>query len=251
MNKNYYEILGVAKDASEKDIKKAYRTLSKQHHPDHGGDEEKFKEINEAYSVLSSPEKREQYDNPFVNPFENMFRGFNFRASPFGQRPDPNAPKRGRHIQIEYEAPIHMFVLGGQFKVSFSFDDVCENCLGRGAKEFEKCVVCNGTGMITQVRQGRGVHVQSSGPCQACRGRGGVPKEKCAVCDGRGTLKVDKEITLPIPPGVRDGQPVGAAGEGGRGLNGGPPGDLIVRLKMKYPNPEELTDEQKELLEEI
>ena len=253
MNKDFYKILGVDRDASQKVIKQAYRDLSKKHHPDHGGDEEKFKEINEAYSVLSNHEKRAAYDNP--DPFGGMFGGFgfsgfrpDFRARP---RRDPNAPMRGRHIQMEHEAPIHLFIMGGELKVSFNFNDVCRKCGGKGAQEFDTCTVCNGTGTTTQVKHGRGIHVQSTGPCQACGGKGGQPKEKCPTCEGRGNINVDKEVRLEVPVGLRDGQAIGAAGEGGSGINGGPPGDLIVKMRMKYPNPEELTDEQKELLEEI
>ena len=253
MNKDYYKTLGVERDASAGDIKKAYRNLSKKHHPDHGGDEEKFKEINEAYSILSNPERREQYDNP--DPFAGMFDGFGFPGfrPGFGQSPrrDPNAPKRGRHIQMEHEAPLHLFIIGGELRVSFNFNDVCKECGGKGAQEFNKCTVCNGTGVMTQVRQGRGIHVKSTGPCQACGGRGGTPKEPCPACKGRGDIHVEREVVLPVPPGLRDGQPIGAAGQGGSGINGGPPGDLIVKMRMKYPKPDELTDEQKELLEEI
>jgi molecular chaperone DnaJ len=254
LSKDYYNILGVEREASTEDIKKAYRKLSKEHHPDHGGDEEKFKELSEAYSVLSNPEKRNQYDNPneFANfPFGDIFGGFGVNRNRRQYRPDPNAPRRGRHIQIEHEAPLHLFIMGGELKVSFNFNDVCKECGGKGAQEFDKCTVCDGTGVMTQVRQGRGVHVQSTGPCQACGGRGGTPKEKCTACEGRGSVNAEREVVLPIPPGIRDGQPVGAAGQGGSGINGGPPGDLIVKMRMKYPDLEELTDEQKELLETL
>ena len=255
MSKNYYEILGIGKNASAEEIKKAFRELSKQHHPDKGGDEEKFKEINEAYSVLSDPDKRADYDNPMRNmgnPFEDMFSRFGgFGPRNMHRRPDPNAPKRGRHIQMEYEAPLHIFILGGKVKVSFSFNDVCKACNGKGAEEFDKCTHCNGVGSITEVQSGRGMHIQNTRPCPTCLGRGGTPKEACGECSGSGRTKVDREVVLPIPRGFRDGQPAGAAGQGGSGINGGPPGDLIVKLNMRYPNPDELTDEQKKVLEEI
>lgn len=249
MTKDYYKILGVDWDSDQETIKKAFRTLSKEHHPDHGGDENKFKEINEAHSVLSDPEKREDYDNPM----RQMGGGFPF-GDIFGMRrarPNPNAPRRGRHIQIQHDAPLHLFIFGGDLKVSFSFNDVCKECKGKGAVEFDKCSNCNGTGTATIVRKGPGVHIQSSGPCPACRGRGGTPKENCTECAGSGNVKVDREVVLPIPPGFRDGQPVGAAGRGGSGLNGGPPGDLIVKLNMVLPNPNNLTEEQIKILEEL
>lgn len=249
MTTNHYNTLGVDRKADKEEIKKAYRELSKVHHPDHGGDEEKFKEISEAYSVLSNHKKRAEYDNP--NPFGNMFEGFGFPgARPFRRR-DPNAPRQGRHIKLEHAAPIHMFVLGGDLKVSFSFGDDCKECDGKGATDFDECELCNGTGMITRVQTGPGMHIQSSAPCPDCHGQGRAPKNKCEACSGNGTVKIDREEVLPIPPGFRDGQVAGAAGRGGRGVNGGPPGDLMVKLWMKYPKAEELTDEQKEILEEI
>ena len=256
MNKDYYKILGVDKGANKEDIKKAYRELSKQHHPDRGGDEEKFKEINEAHSVLSDPEKRAEYDNPMRQmgdfPFGNIFGGQGGFRPPF-RKLNPNAPRRGRPVDLEHDASMHMFILGGDLKVSFGFKDACEECNGAGATEFDECNLCGGTGRgrVISVRSGLGVHVQSSGPCMACNGRGRKPKNKCETCAGTGAVKIDKKITLPIPPGFRDGQLIGAAGQGGRGINGGPPGDLLVRLHMKYPDPDELTDEQKKILEEL
>lgn len=249
MTKDYYKILGVDWDSSQETIKKAFRTLSKEHHPDHGGDEDKFKEINEAHSVLSDPEKRNDYDNPMRQmgsgfPFDDIF---GMRRS----RPNPNAPRRGKHIQIQHDAPLHLFIFGGDLKVSFSFNDVCKECGGKGAVEFDKCPNCRGTGTVTTVRKGPGVQIQSSVPCPACRGRGGTPKENCTECAGSGNVKVDREVVLPIPPGFRDGQPVGAAGQGGSGLNGGPPGDLIVKLNMVLPNPANITEEQRKVLEEL
>lgn len=250
MNKNYYEILGVEADASAEDIKKAYRTLSKKHHPDHGGDEEKFKEINEAYSTLSNPEKRKDYDNP--NPFsgfENIFRGF---GGPFKHHaPNPNAPRRGRHIQMEHAAPLHIFIFGGKFTVSYSFKDVCPECSGKGGKSLTRCTVCSGSGHITEAHQQRGVFIQNTRLCPTCNGKGAMPADICEECNGTGSTETNKEINLEVPAGLRDGQPIGAAGEGGRGVNGGPPGDLIVKMTMKYPKPEELTEEQKKILEEI
>lgn len=249
MTKDYYKILGVDWDSSQETIKKAFRTLSKEHHPDHGGDEDKFKEINEAHSVLSDPEKRKDYDNPMRQmgsgfPFDDIF---GMRRS----RPNPNAHRRGKHIQMQHDAPLHLFIFGGDLKVSFSFNDVCKECEGKGAVEFDKCPNCDGSGTATTVRKGPGVRIQSSGPCPACRGRGGIPKENCAGCGGSGNVKVDREVVLPIPSGFSDGQPVGAAGRGGGGLNGGPPGDLIVKLNMVLPNPDNLTDEQRKVLEEL
>jgi molecular chaperone DnaJ len=248
--KDYYKILGVDKGASTEEIRKAFRSLSKKHHPDHGGDEDKFKEINEAHLVLSDPQKREDYDNPMRHVSGNGF--------PFGDifgmrrsRPDPNAPRRGRHIQLEYDAPLHIFILGGDVKVSLTFDDVCVECGGKGAPETDSCNNCGGSGMVTSTQSGQGVHIQSSGPCPACHGKGQIPKGKCDICHGLGSVKAEKEVILPIKSGTRDGQVVGAAGEGVHGVNGGPPGDLIVKLRMTLPKSSDLTDEQKEVLKEL
>lgn len=249
MTKDYYKILGVDWDSDQETIKKAFRTLSKEHHPDHGGDEDKFKEINEAHSVLSDPEKRGDYDNPM----RQMGGGFPF-GDIFGMRrsrPNPNAPRRGRHIQLEYDTPLRIFILGGDVKVSLAFNDVCPECNGKGAPETEPCNNCDGSGMITSVQSGGGVHIHSSGPCPACYGKGETPKGVCDTCEGTRLAKIEKEIILPIAPGTRDGQVVGAAGEGGRGINGGPPGDVIVKLRMLYPKAKDLTDEQRKILEEL
>ena len=249
MTKDYYKTLGVGRDSDQETIKKAFRTLSKEHHPDRGGDENKFKEINEANSVLSDPEKREDYDNPM----RQMGSGFPF-GDIFGMRrarPNPNAPRRGRHIQMQHDAPLHLFIFGGDLKVSFSFNDVCQDCNGKGAPETESCSNCGGSGMITSVQTGQGVHIHSSGPCMVCHGSGEIPKGECDACKGLCSVKVEKEVILPIVTGIRDGQVVGAAGGGGRGVNGGPPGDLIVKLNMMLPNVDDLTDEQIKILEEL
>ena len=249
LNRNYYEILGVDKGASQEDIKKAYRTLSKEHHPDHGGDEEKFKEINEAYSTLSNPDKRRDYDNPMRgNPFggfEDMFRTFRNR------QPNPNAPRRGRNIIIEQDIPLHLFLFGGKLKVSFGMMDTCTKCNGTGAEETITCSVCNGSGQVTEARRMQGVFMQSTGPCRTCGGRGFRPSKECSECDGSGRKEINKEIEVEILPGTRDGQAIGISGQGGTGINGGPPGDLAIKVYIRYPNPDELTEEQRKVLETL
>jgi molecular chaperone DnaJ len=252
MNKNYYEILGVERDADGPTIKKVYRELSKQHHPDHGGDEEKFKEISEAYSVLSNPEKRAEYDNPnpfggFGHPFGDIF-GQRFRQPP---RANPNAPRRGRNIVLERAIPIKYCVFGGKLDLSVSFDDPCPDCAGSGAEEKETCSNCGGSGQVVERRQGRGVFIQSSNACGKCQGRGFTAKKPCESCKGSARRKVDRHVKIDIPRGITDGQVVGVTGAGGSGINGGPPGDLAVRLSVQWPNPDDLTEEQRAVLEEI
>lgn len=253
MSKDYYEILGVDKGADKEDIKKAYRELSKQHHPDLGGDEEKFKEINEAHSVLSDPEKRREYDNPVRHlggfSFRDIFGGHGYQSS-FHQS-DVNAPRRGRNIVLEHMLPIHYFIFGGKFKIDLSYRDACPDCSGTGAEEKETCINCRGTGQVVESRQDGGMFIQSSRACPVCMGRSFTTKKQCESCNGSATRKIEKSVLLETLANTREGQMVGIVGEGHTGLNGGPPGDLAVKLFMKLPRAEDLTDEQKKVLEGI
>jgi len=249
LSKDYYKILGVSKDVEQDTLKKAYRALSKEHHPDHGGDEERFKEINEAYSTLSDPEKRKDYDNPMRQmggfPFGDMF-GFGGRQP---GPPDPNAPHRGQNIMMEHALPIHYFIFGGKFKVNFSLRDACPDCNGTGAEEKETCTNCKGHGQIMEIHRQRGMTMRSSRACPACMGRGFIAKKKCESCKGSSSREVDKDVTLEVPRNIREGQVVGATGEGHIGLNGGPNGDLVIKLYMQLPKAEDLTEEQRKTLE--
>jgi molecular chaperone DnaJ len=250
LTKNYYKILGVDKGSDQDDIKKAYRTLSKEHHPDKGGDEEKFKEINEAYSTLSNPEKKAGYDNPaphgFRHPFGDIFGGM----GPM-QAPNPNAPRRGRNIVLEHEVPLGHFIIGGAFKVKFSFTDSCPDCGGTGAEERETCSVCKGVGQIIESSRAQGIFMQSARACPRCMGRGFTASKKCESCKGVATRQVNKDLELGVPAGSHEGSVVGITGEGHVGANGGPAGDLMVKLHMKLPKVDELTDEQKRVLKEL
>lgn len=248
MNKNYYSLLGVDKSADQETIKKAYRTLSKEHHPDTGGDEEKFKEINEAYSTLSVPEKRRVYDNPQPEgfPFGDMFGGFGPRP-PF-RPPDMNAPRQGKSIILEHAVSLRYFIFGGKLPISFSFRDSCPSCSGLGAEEKETCSDCNGVGHVVESRQNGNIFLQSSRACPKCNGRGFTATKSCNSCSGSGTCMIEKNVELEIPIGVSPGQIVGVTGEGHIGLNGGANGDLAVKLHISMPNLNELTEEQKKVL---
>jgi len=255
LNKDYYKILGVTKEADADEIKAAFRPLAKKYHPDIGGDEEKFKEINEAYSVLSNPQKRQEYDNPILtgrmggfpsgfNPFES----FGFRTN----RPNPNAPRRGGHIELIKDVFLHVFILGGNIKIRLSYNDPCKECGGKGAIKTEQCSNCGGSGMIVGVQSMQGMHIQTSIPCPTCNGSGQISIEDCNICEGTGKIKVENRVVdVFVPFGIRDGHIIVKRGEGRSGFNGGLPGDLVIQLKMKLPNRGELTEEQIKVLEEL
>jgi molecular chaperone DnaJ len=247
---NYYNLLGVDQNADQDTIKKAFRRLSKEHHPDLGGSEEKFKELNEAYSVLSDPEKRKRYDNPTLssNPFTSGY--------PFGdmfsfRQPNPNAPRKGRPIFIERELPLRYFIFGGSIEASASFADRCSNCDGTGAEERETCSNCGGSGQVVESKKDGGVFMQTVRGCPKCLGRGFIATKRCETCNGSGNVGTDKVYGIDIPPGAGDGFTIGLNGVGATGLNGGPPGDVIVKLHIKMPNMNDLTEEQKEVLQNI
>ena len=253
LNKDYYKTLGVGKEADAHELKSAFRSLSKQHHPDVGGDEEKFKEINDAYSVLSDPQKRQAYDRP--NPTDGM-AGFPFGFNPFGfgnrRRPNPAAPRPGGSIEFIKELSLHTFIFGGDIKISLSYDDFCSECGGKGATKTEQCNTCKGSGMIVNIQTARGMHVHIQGLCPKCNGRGWTSVEDCEACSGTGKTKIKERIVdVFVPFGIRDGHVLVKSGEGRSGFNGGPPGNLIIKLIMKLPNKDELTEEQIKVLEEL
>jgi molecular chaperone DnaJ len=251
--KDYYKILGVPRNASKEDIKKAFRALSKKYHPDLNKDpdaEDKFKEINEAYSALTN---NKLGDDPMENLFKNFFGG---NSHPFGGRPnvrkpDRNAPVRGRDIKLVRDVPLFFFIAGGQISFEFAFSDLCPDCSGTGNSEWKACPNCKGEGIfIHSTREGNTFFTRTD-TCSACRGLGEVGTEKCKSCDGQGAVEVSKEITLNIPKGAKDGHVEKQPGQGMTGRNGGPKGDLYIKYRMVMPNADELTEEQIEFLKEI
>lgn len=259
---NHYETLGVDKGASQEEIKKAYRKLSMKFHPDQNqGDdqaEDKFKEIGEAYSVLKDSNTRAAYDNP--NPFQGRgfadifgqgspFRGFR-RTQP--QKPNIHAPRRGRDLKYMLDVPIGTLIFGGDVKFNISYDDICTTCNGLGATKLEECSDCNGMGTRVEVKTDRGIYMQSTVGCNTCNGLGEKKIEVCEVCGGKGRIVVNnREFTVHIDEGSRDGNVVVVEGAAGEGANGGPKGTLITKLRLKLPNPTELTEEQIKVLKEI
>lgn len=249
MSKDYYKLLGVEKNASEGDLKKAFRKLSMEYHPDRNPDnpeaENKFKEINEAYSTLSDPQKRSKYDNP--NPmrgFGDIFGGMG-GFSQQRQKPNPNRPMRGRDLKFVVDVPLSKFIFGGEETFRPTYNDACPNCSGKGYKKAKECSNCGGMGVIIEERSINGMQMRSQTGCPTCRGRGEVPTELCESCGGKGNIRISKDTTVLIQPGSRDGDIIGRGGEGGVGLNGGPKGNLHIKLRMDMPPADKFNEEEK------
>lgn len=258
--RDYYEVLGVTKDASPEDIKKAYRKLARQYHPDVNPDkdaEEKFKEVRQAFDVLSDPEKRAQYDQyghaaeeGFGNGFGGFggfnqgggFSGFGFEDifdSFFGGNTRGRrqaGPQRGNDLRYDLEISLEEAVNGLETTIAVPRVEQCETCGGSGAKPgtgAETCSRCQGTGQEQVVRNtafGRFVSVKT---CDACRGEGKIVRDPCPACHGRGRVQKERKIEIKIPAGVDTGARLRVAGEGEGGLRGGPPGDLYVLIHVK------------------
>lgn len=255
MDKDYYKILGVEPTDSDDVIKKAYRKLALEHHPDKGGDTDKFKEISEAYSAISDPNKRKEYDflrNGGGN-FGNLNDLFGFGGAPFGfrqQRQDPNRPMRGQDIRYGIEAPINYFIFGGSLSFEIKYEDACPSCKGTGALESDPCASCGGRGQVSQTSSENGVFMMRSTPCAACSGRGFVVKNTCKECKN-GSILINKKVNLDIPKGVGDGHIIVKEMEGMAGRNSGPPGNLFIKLGIKLPKEEDLTEEQAQVLKTL
>ena len=236
---NYYDILGVSKTASTEEIKKAYRLKARETHPDvnkEQGTEDKFKEVNEAYTVLSDVDKRMQYDNP--SPFSGVGSsgGFNigdFLNSNFGfggpRRRDINAPSKGATLRISKELSIFEALLGIDLSEVVNFEAMCNVCAGQGGTDFSnKCSTCGGAGQIV-MSQGR-MRIQQS--CPKCGGRGALAVDTCVECLGTGSKQYTSDFSYSISPGFFGGR-IGVEGKGAPGINGGPSGDVIVEVTVK------------------
>jgi molecular chaperone DnaJ len=239
---DYYKVLGVDKKASQDDIKKAYRKLARQYHPDtnkDAGAEERFKQVSEAYDVLGDPEKRKKYDrgqSVFGTPFgggaggtdSGLFSDFVniFTAGRGGARTRP-AAEPGRDLETSVSLSFHQALEGAQVPVSVATHAACNTCRGTGARPGTAPIVC-------PVCQGRGVESQGQGlfsltrPCSRCGGSGTVIEDPCPTCGGQGRLRQVKKYRVNIPAGVKDGQKIRLPGKGEAGLRGGRPGDLYV-----------------------
>ena len=259
--RDLYEVLEIQKGASDEEIKKAYRKLAKKYHPDlNPGDktaEEKMKEVNAAYEVLSDKEKRSRYDQfgwAGIDPNYGAggasgfggFGGFggvdlgDIFGSMFGfggggsQR--TNGPVRGDNIRISVQLTFEEAAFGCEKEVTVTRMENCPDCQGTGAKKgtkAETCSVCHGTGQVrTQQRTPFGVF-QSASPCTACNGKGKIIKDPCDSCRGSGRMRKVRKIKVGIPAGIDDGQTVSVRGEGNSGINGGPKGDIYVTVSVR------------------
>jgi molecular chaperone DnaJ len=250
--KDHYATLGVERSASKEEIKKAYKRLAKEHHPDKGGDPAKFREINEAHSILSNDQKRQEYDNP--NPFNHIFGGMGFGGMrPRPQKPDFNAPRDGQFLGVEVELPFKTFIMGGTYKLVISYHEGCVTCGGKGFQKGQECSVCHGEGFVQNVQRRSGFTSSSMGPCPHCRGIGLEGTDKCDDCGGAGHKFVkDREFEFEIPAGAGPGTRHFLSGAGRAGLNGGRRGDVgIVVTGLTRPDLNKLTPEQLEQLKSL
>lgn len=257
---DYYSTLGVERGATSDEIKKAYRKMSMRYHPDrNNGDKEseaRFKEINEAYSVLSDDSKRSEYDNP--NPFRDFMGGFGFggmRQKP--RKPDHSSPVDGQFIGAEVEIPIKTFILGGRFKLKVSYHELCDQCSGKGFISSSECDLCHGEGYFQHVDRRPGFMSSSTRPCHKCNALGVIGNDACIRCSGKGkVLVVDKEFEFDIHPGARIGSRFFLGGVGRAGINGGRRGDVgitiygIKNINFNNVTPEKL-EQLKKILEDI
>mgnify|MGYP002586075930 CR=1 FL=1 len=260
--RDYYEVLGLKKDATDADIKRAYRKLAAQYHPDVNHDpgaEEKFKEINEANEVLSDPDKRARYDqygfagvDPNFNPNAggSPFGGAGFGdfgdlgdifGSFFGgggrsTRRSASAPMQGDDIGARVELTFEEAAFGAEKEVTVSRVEDCDQCHGSGAApgtSAETCPRCKGTGSVRTQQNFMGMTMQSTAACPDCRGTGRIIRTPCSRCKGKGKVRRSHKLMVKFPAGIDDGQTLRVRGEGNTGLNGGPSGDLMVTVSVR------------------
>lgn len=264
--RDYYEVLGVGKTASDDEIKKAFRKAAIEHHPDKGGDEKKFQEINEAYEVLKDDKKRQRYDqfghagvggssgggDPYAgfggfgagqgqemhfdfgdlglgDIFGNFFGGQQQRSRA------GNRKARGRDVETSVEISFEDAVFGTEVTLALSIDDTCEHCKGKTVEPGHELITCNeckGSGQVTRVTQTIFGNIQQASVCPTCSGRGKVPEKACTVCKGKGTQRTKQEVTMKIPAGIDDGATIRLR-ERGEAIANGEKGDLYVNVRVK------------------
>ena len=259
--RDYYEVLGVDKSASADDIKKAYRKLAMKYHPDRNpGDksaEEKFKEVGEAYEVLSDADKRSRYDSygfagvdPNFNPnagggfgggfggagfdFGDIFGDF-FGGGASSRSASQNAPRRGENVMARLELTFEEAAFGCEKEVSAPRIENCPTCRGTGSADgkIETCSRCHGTGQEQVVQSFMGMRMQTATTCSQCGGRGKIIKTPCGTCKGKGKVRKNNRVKVTVPAGIDNGQTLRVRSEGCVGANGGPNGDLLVEVRVK------------------
>lgn len=253
-----YEVLGLQKGASDSEIKKAFYKLAKQYHPDaNPGDkaaEERFKEVNEAYSVLSDSEKRARYDQfgwAGVDPSAGGGGGFGGFSDGFdvgdlfsdlfggifggggGSRRNANGPQRGEDVSVRLTLTFEEAAFGCKKEISYARVESCPTCSGSGGTGVETCTKCGGRGQVTVQQRTPFGYMQSSQVCDACRGKGKIIKSPCKDCRGVGLKRRDKVIEVKVPGGIDNGQRISLRGQGNAGANGGPAGDLYVAIAVR------------------
>ncbi len=256
--RDYYEVLGVDKNADDAAIKKAYRQLAKKYHPDmNPGDKEaevKFKEASEAYAVLSDPDKRRQYDQFGHAAFDGGaggaggYGGFDFNGADMGDifgdifgdlfgggrsRRRDNGPMQGANLRTQVRVTFEEAVFGCDKEIELTLKDECGSCHGTGAKPGTSpvtCQKCGGKGQVVYTQQSMFGMVQNVRPCPDCNGTGKIIKEKCPDCYGSGYIASKKKISVSVPAGIDNGQSIRIRGKGEPGVNGGPRGDLLVEV---------------------
>ncbi|MCF7906295.1 molecular chaperone DnaJ [Candidatus Gracilibacteria bacterium] len=253
MADDFYKVLGVSKEASKADIKKAYRKLAQEHHPDKGGEEQKFKKINEAYETLSDDQKRSQYDQ-FGSAGTNGgsgggsgFSGFSggFSASDFGGMEDifssffgggrsktKSAASRGSDLEVDIEIGFDEALRGTTKSFTSRAFESCEKCDGKGGTGHKKCASCQGTGAVSQRFQTPFGTVSQQISCPECQGEGSQFEKVCSSCHGEGRKEGKGKIEIKIPEGVEDGMTLRFSGKGESGRRGGPKGDLYVHVRV-------------------
>lgn len=263
--RDYYEVLGVSKTATQDELKKAYRKLARKYHPDLNKDNEeaaeKFKECNEAYSVLSDDQKRAQYDQFGHAAFENGGMGggggfggaggfggfggsgmedifdmfFGGQGGRGGNRAK-SGPQRGADLRFDLEISFEEAAFGLEKEINLYRDETCDHCHGEGAEpgsKVESCPECNGTGYVRFTQNTMFGQMVNERPCSRCKGEGKIISEPCKECRGKGTVKRNKKLKVKIPAGVDNGSRLRVSGEGEAGAKGGPNGDLYVYLYVK------------------
>ncbi|WP_347319205.1 molecular chaperone DnaJ [Rossellomorea sp. RS05] len=256
--RDYYEVLGVDKGASKEEMKKAYRKLSKKYHPDINKEADaadKFKEVKEAYEVLSDDQKRAQYDRfGHTDPnqgfggggagdfgggfggFEDIFNTFFGGGGGGGRRRDPNAPRAGADLQYTMTLSFEEAVFGKDTEIEILREEECDTCHGSGAKpgtKVETCSHCQGSGQLNVEQNTPFGRIVNRRVCHHCNGTGKQIKDKCRTCGGDGKVQKRRKISVKIPAGIDDGQQLRVSGQGEPGINGGPAGDLYVVFHVR------------------